>query len=81
MKKIFGGALIANEGFNQKTAEAEIAFGQADAVAFGKLFIANPDLPIRFATNAPLNPPVPETFYGSGPKGYIDYPFLQTILI
>ena len=76
LKKIFGGALIANDGFNQKTAEAEIACGQADAVAFGKLFIANPDLPARFASNAPLNAPVPETFYGSGPHGYTDYPFL-----
>jgi len=77
LKKIFGGALIANEGFNQISAEAEIKSGQADAVAFGKLFIANPDLPARFATKAPLNAPVPETFYGSGPKGYTDYPFLN----
>ena len=77
LKKIFGGALIANEGFNQISAEAEIQSGQADAVAFGKLFIANPDLPARFATKAPLNAPVPETFYGSGPKGYTDYPFVK----
>jgi len=76
LKKIFGGALIANEGFNQRSAEAEIKSGQADAVAFGKLFIANPDLPARFAAHAPLNAPDPETFYGSGPKGYTDYPFL-----
>ena len=73
LKKIFGGALIANEGFNQVTAEAEIKSGQADAVAFGQLFIANPDLPARLALHAPLNAPVPETFYGSGPKGYTDY--------
>ena len=78
LKKIFGGALIANEGFNQRTAEAEIGLGQADAIAFGKLFIANPDLPTRFATKAPLNAPVPETFYGSGFKGYTDYPFLKS---
>jgi len=77
LKKIFKGALIANEKFDQKSAEAEIASGNADAVAFGKLFIANPDLPIRFAKNAPLNPPHPETFYGLGPQGYTDYPFLK----
>ena len=50
--------------------------GEADAVAFGKLFIANPDLPRRFALNAPLNTPVPETFYASDPGGYTDYPAL-----
>ena len=76
LKKIFEGALIANEGFNQRSAEAEIKSGQADAIAFGKLFIANPDLPARFAAHAPLNAPVSETFYGSGTKGYTDYPFL-----
>jgi 2,4-dienoyl-CoA reductase-like NADH-dependent reductase (Old Yellow Enzyme family) len=47
-------------------------------VAFGKIFIANPDLPERFRLNAPLNTPKPETFYSSGPEGYIDYPALQT---
>ena len=78
MKKIFGGAFIANEGFNQKTAEVEIASGQADAVAFGQLFIANPDLPARFARHAPLNLPDPDTFYASGSKGYTDYPFLKS---
>jgi len=76
LKKIFGGCLIANEGFNQQTAEAEIASGLADAIAFGKLFIANPNLPARFLNNAQLNPPDPSSFYGSGPKGYTDYPFL-----
>ena len=45
-------------------------------MAFGKLFIANPDLPRRFATGAPLNPPDPQTFYGAGAKGYTDYPAL-----
>ena len=51
--------------------------GEADAVAFGKLFIANPDLPHRFAIDAPLNEPNPATFYASGPAGYTDYPFLD----
>lgn len=77
LKKIFGGVYIANEGFDQKTAEQVLADGEADAVAFGRLFIANPDLPERFSKNAPLNAPVPETFYAAGPAGYTDYPFLK----
>ena len=77
IKKAFGGTYIANEGFTQETAEQVIAAGEADAVAFGKLFIANPDLPERFAKNLPLNSPNPETFYASGPQGYTDYPCLS----
>ncbi|MBE2180478.1 MAG: alkene reductase [Chthoniobacterales bacterium] len=76
LKKLFGGPLIANEQFTFETATREIGEGRADAVAFGKQFIANPDLPKRFATGAPLNEPNPETFYGSGPEGYTDYPAL-----
>ena len=49
-------------------------------MAFGKLFIANPDLPQRFALGAPLNTPDPSTFYGSGPRGYTDYPALDNNL-
>ncbi|MES1156622.1 MAG: alkene reductase [Alphaproteobacteria bacterium] len=74
LKREFGGALIANEGFVQETAEAELASGQADAVAFGKLFIANPDLPRRFAAGALLNAWNSDTFYTHGPEGYVDYP-------
>ncbi|MBF0619509.1 MAG: alkene reductase [Candidatus Omnitrophica bacterium] len=76
LKNIFGGALIANEGFDQATADAEIGSAQADAVAFGKLFIANPDLPARFACKAALSVPDQNTFYAAGSKGYTDYPFL-----
>ena len=76
LKEIFGGVYIANEGFTQQSAEAVIERGDADAVAFGKLFIANPDLPARFASNAPLNVPVPETFYSHGAEGYTNYPSL-----
>jgi 2,4-dienoyl-CoA reductase-like NADH-dependent reductase (Old Yellow Enzyme family) len=54
--------------------------GRADAVAYGKLFIANPDLPIRFAHKAPLNAPVPATFYANGSEGYTDYPALEQVL-
>ncbi|MGR8934064.1 MAG: alkene reductase [Gammaproteobacteria bacterium] len=76
LKQAFGGIYIANEGFTQETAEKILADGNADAVAFGKLFIANPDLPQRFQRNAPLNEPQPETFYTPGAKGYTDYPSL-----
>jgi len=74
LKKLFGGVYIANEGIAQESGERLLAAGEADAVAFGKLFLANPDLPERFRRNAPLNTPHPETFYAQGPKGYIDYP-------
>jgi 2,4-dienoyl-CoA reductase-like NADH-dependent reductase (Old Yellow Enzyme family) len=76
LKTIFGGAYVANEAHTRESAEQLLKAGEADAVAFGKLFIANPDLPRRFALNAPLNTPVPETFYGPGPEGYTDYPAL-----
>jgi hypothetical protein len=76
LKKEFGGAYIANEGFTLEAAEAALAAGEADAVAFGKPFLANPDLPERLRRGAPLNEPKPETFYALGPEGYIDYPAL-----
>ena len=76
LKAIFGGGVIANEGFTQADAEKVLAAGEADAVACGKLFIANPDLPRRFAEGAPLNEPDPTTFFGSGAHGYTDYPSL-----
>ncbi len=77
LKKAFGGVYIANEVFTLETAERALAAGEADAVAFGKSFIANPDLPERFRRHAPLNTPQPETFYAKGPQGYTDYPFLE----
>jgi 2,4-dienoyl-CoA reductase-like NADH-dependent reductase (Old Yellow Enzyme family) len=76
LKTIFGGTYVANEAHTRESAEQLLKAGEADAVAFGKLFIANPDLPRRFALHAPLNTPVPETFYGPGPEGYTDYPAL-----
>ncbi|MDR3403651.1 MAG: alkene reductase [Chthoniobacter sp.] len=76
LKRAFGGVYIANEQFTRESAEAAVSAGEADAVAFGKLYIANPDLPERFATGAPLNTPDPTTFYGPGTKGYTDYPAL-----
>jgi N-ethylmaleimide reductase len=80
LKQIFGGPFIANEGFDQASAEKALAEGRADAVAFGKLFIANPDLVRRFATHAPLNDWNTATFYSGGAAGYTDYPALQSDL-
>ncbi len=81
LKRRFGGVLIANEGFNRATAQQALTAGEADAVAFGKDFIANPDLPQRLHQDAPLNPCHPETFYGYGlpdrAAGYTDYPALS----
>jgi 2,4-dienoyl-CoA reductase-like NADH-dependent reductase (Old Yellow Enzyme family) len=74
IKDAFGGVYIANEAFTFESATAALADGTADAVAFGKLAIANPDLPGRFAKGAPLNAWDGATFYSGGASGYIDYP-------
>jgi 2,4-dienoyl-CoA reductase-like NADH-dependent reductase (Old Yellow Enzyme family) len=76
LKQLFGGVFVANEAINQEIGQQLLDEGKADAVAFGKLFIANPDLPARFARNAELNRPEPNTFYAPGPHGYTDYPSL-----
>ena len=75
LKQAFGGVYIANMDFNQAEAERALTEGHADAVAFGRLFIANPDLPARFAAGKKMNVPDPDTFYGDGAAGYTDYPF------
>jgi len=77
LKRIFGGVFVANEAIDQRTGQQLLDEGKADAVAFGKLFIANPDLPARFARHAELNRPEPHTFYAPGPHGYTDYPSLK----
>jgi len=76
LKAAFGGVYIANEGYTRETAEAAVAAGRADAVAFGVPYIATPDLAERLQRNAPLNTPNPATFYASGAEGYTDYPAL-----
>ena len=80
-RPIFKGTLIANGGFDKEKGNAILASGGADLVSFGKLFLANPDLPKRFDGNAGLNTPDPKTFYGQGEsqaeKGYTDYPSLE----
>jgi 2,4-dienoyl-CoA reductase-like NADH-dependent reductase (Old Yellow Enzyme family) len=77
LKAAFGGRYIANEKFTQATASEVLAAGEADAVAFGVPFLANPDLPLRFRQNSALNTPDQATFYAPGPKGYTDYPFMR----
>ena len=76
LKKAFGGVYIANQKLTKQSAQELLAAGEADAVAFGQWFIANPDLPKRLKLDAPLNTPIPETFYAPTPEGYIDYPAL-----
>ena len=79
LKKAFGGPYIANEKFTKETAQRVLDAGEADAVAWGQLFIANPDLVRRFETNAPLNKPNPATYYARGVTGYVDYPTLEAV--
>lgn len=69
-------AWMVNNGYDRELAEAAVAEGRADLVAFGKAFISNPDLVLRLREKAPLNPWDNTTFYGGGEKGYIDYPAL-----
>lgn len=78
LKREFGGPFIANEGFDQQSAENLLAEGKADAVAFGKLFIANPDLVRRFREKMPLNSWDTTTFYSGGERGYTDYPAIES---
>ncbi len=77
IKKAFGGAVIANEKFDFNSAQIAVQSGAADAVAFGKLFIANPDLVARFKQESSLNDWDSATFYAAGAKGYTDYPELS----
>ncbi|HWW26053.1 MAG TPA: alkene reductase [Caulobacter sp.] len=78
LKNAFGGVYIVNEKFTATTAQAALDAGKADAVAFGKAYIANPDLVERLRVGAPLNDPDPTTFYGGDGRGYTDYPALKT---
>ncbi len=77
LKTRFGGVYIANENFTGESAQAYVAEGKADAVAFGKPYIANPDLSLRIAKGAEWNEPDTRTFYASTAAGYTDYPALD----
>ncbi|MCX7084325.1 MAG: alkene reductase [Methylococcales bacterium] len=76
LRKAYQGTLIVCGGYDKAKADQAIEQGLADAVAFGQLYIANPDLVERFKADAPLNKPDMATFYGGNEKGYIDYPAL-----
>jgi 2,4-dienoyl-CoA reductase-like NADH-dependent reductase (Old Yellow Enzyme family) len=76
LRAAFGGVYVANEKFAFESASQAVESGEADAVAFGKLFIANPDLPQRFKLRAALNEPRVPQFYAGGAEGYTDYPSL-----
>ncbi len=76
LRRAFRGAYIANNSLTRDLAVEAVASGRADLVAFGRLFIANPDLVERLRRNAPLNEPDVATFYGGDARGYTDYPAL-----
>ena len=76
LREAFGGAYIANGGYDLERARQALASGDADLVSFGALYVANPDLALRFRKGAALNVPDPTTFYGGDERGYTDYPFL-----
>ena len=78
LRNRFKGAYIANNGYDFELANKVLSANQADLIAFGKLFIANPDLVERFKRGTPLNTPDKATFYGGGAKGYTDYPALES---
>ena len=80
-RTVLSGVYVANEKFDLASANAAIEADLADAIAFGKAYIANPDLVERLKTGAPLNTPDPSTFYGfeNGARGYTDYPTLQQV--
>ncbi|MGF1461979.1 MAG: alkene reductase [Maricaulaceae bacterium] len=77
IRKRFAGPVILAGGYDKAKAETALARGDADAIAFGRLFLANPDLPERLRADAPLNTPNRATFYGGGAEGYTDYPALN----
>jgi N-ethylmaleimide reductase len=77
LRKHFKGAYMANLSYDKARGNAALAAGNADLIAYGALYVANPDLVERFAKDAPLNEPDQNTFYGGDEKGYTDYPTLQ----
>ncbi|EHH67471.1 alkene reductase [Gluconobacter morbifer] len=77
IRKVFHKPLVLNQDYTFEGAEAAVSEGRADAIAFGRKFIANPDLPERFRQHAPLQADDMKTWYSQGPEGYTDYPFLS----
>ena len=74
----FAGPVVLCGGYDRDSAEAELTARRADLVAFGRPYLANPDLVARFKANAELNTPDQETFYGGDEHGYTDYPFMNS---
>ncbi|MDP1738871.1 MAG: alkene reductase [Caulobacter sp.] len=74
IRQAFAGPLVLNSDYDQARAQAALDAGVADAISFGRLFIANPDLPRRFAEGGPLTRDDKLTWYSQGPEGYVDYP-------
>jgi N-ethylmaleimide reductase len=77
LRSLYAGNLVLNNGYDFATAQEALKSGAADAIAFGRLLLANPDLVERFRRGAPLNAPEVQTFYSGEEKGYTDYPCLQ----
>ncbi|NUH66300.1 alkene reductase [Sulfitobacter sp. S0837] len=78
LRKLFGGPYMANNGYDRDMAIEAVAKGEADLIAVGRPFIANPDLPRRWQMNGPLNEGDSSTYYGGGREGFTDYPALET---
>ena len=76
MRKVYSGRIILNSDYDGSNAQAALNAGVADAISFGRTFIANPDLPERLRSGAALNEWNSKTFYSQGPEGYTDYPML-----
>ena len=79
IRRTFQGPLVLNEGYDRDRAERAIARGDADLIAFGAAFLANPDLPERLKRGAPLNTPDRKTYYGGDARGFTDYPTLAEL--
>jgi 2,4-dienoyl-CoA reductase-like NADH-dependent reductase (Old Yellow Enzyme family) len=77
IRKAFAGPLVLNSDYTLERAQAALDAGEADAITFGRPFLANPDLVERLRAGAPLNPDVMATWYSQGPEGYVDYPALE----
>ena len=81
LKRLFGGVYIGNEGYSSHSGAEAVSKGEFDAIAFGVLYIANPDLESRIELGVPLNEPDPSTFYGGSVEGYTDLPRYEAALV
>ena len=79
IRQVFSGPLVLNSDYLAGDAQAALDSGVADAISFGRTFLANPDLPVRLQKGAPLNPDNMATWYSQGPEGYTDYPALEDV--